>query len=279
VLDAGVERPLVGGERGVDRQVAVDRRDALETVGRVGGDAAHGALERERAGLGADDVEPRGLGDQAGGERAVALERGERAQAPVLLRADREQDDLAVRRVGPQGGQGVEGGDDPALHVHAAAAVHEAAGDRARPRAAVRPRVRAGRDDVDVPVDRQPWGVGDGRRERDGEAPQLRARRLLAGVVGVRAQPGEVVAVQVGLEPERRGQLAEALERGAFVARDARNLHERRDVARDRGGVEAPERGVGRHAQGVARAAGRAVTAGCSAATRALRTPFEIART
>ena len=95
----------------------------------------------------------------------------------------------------------------------------------------------------------------------------------------MRAQPGEVVAVQVGLEPERRGQLAEALERGAFVARDARDLDERPDVARDRGGVEAPERGLERHAQGVASAAGRAVTAGCSAATRALRTPLEIART
>ena len=38
----------------------------------------------------------------------------------------------------------------------------------------------------------------------DGQAPQLVARRLFPGVVRVRAQRGEVVLVQVGVEPERR---------------------------------------------------------------------------
>jgi hypothetical protein len=51
------------------------------------------------------------------------------------------------------------------------------------------------------------------------------------------------------------------------------------EVGGERGGGARPARGLERHAQGVASAAGRAVTAGCSAATRALRTPFEIART
>jgi hypothetical protein len=96
----------------------------------------------------------------------------------------------------------------------------------------------------------------------------------------VRAQGIEVVAVQLGLQAEPGRQLAEPLERRALVAGDARDLHERRDVARERVGVEAPERRVEtRHAYGVASSRGRAVTGGASAASRALRTAFEIART
>ena len=51
------------------------------------------------------------------------------------------------------------------------------------------------------------------------------------GVAGKGAQRGEVVLVQLGLEPHARGHLPHQLERGALVARDAGHLHERRHVA------------------------------------------------
>ena len=91
--DVAVERALVRLQREVRRDVAVERGAALEPHRGVGGAAAHGGPEGQRAGLRADDVEARGLRDQAGVEGGVALERGERAEAAVLLRGDGLQDD------------------------------------------------------------------------------------------------------------------------------------------------------------------------------------------
>ena len=68
-------------------------------------------------------------------------------------------------------------------------------------------------DDVDVAVQRDPARARAG--QRDAEPEQLVARRLLARMVRVGAQRGEVVLVQLGVEPERGGQLAEPLERRA----------------------------------------------------------------
>ena len=67
--------------------------------------------------------------------------------------------------------------------------------------------------------------------QRDGQAPQLVARRLLPGVVRVGAEHVQVVLVQVGFQPERRRLFGEPLERRALVAGHARNLQERRGVA------------------------------------------------
>ena len=69
-----------------------------------------------------------------------------------------------------------------------------------------------------MPVQAQPAAVAG---ERRGHAPQLVARGFLAGVLGVRAQRGEVVLVQVGGEPGGLRALGDELERGALVARDA----------------------------------------------------------
>ena len=81
VRDVAVDLPFVRLQREVRRQVAVERGAALEPRRRVGSSAAHGGPEGERAGLRADDVERGRLGDQAGVEGGVALERGERARA------------------------------------------------------------------------------------------------------------------------------------------------------------------------------------------------------
>ena len=74
--------------------------------------------------------------------------------------------------------------------------------------------------------------------ERDLEAEQLVARRLLARVVRVGAQRREVERVQLAGEPVARGELGEPLEGGALVARDARDPDERGGVGRERGRVD-----------------------------------------
>jgi hypothetical protein len=246
VLDVRVHAPLVLGQRAVHGQVAVDRRDALQAVGGVRAAPVHDAGEGQRAGLRADDVQPGGLGDQARVEGVVALERGERPEAAVLLRADRGEHDLAVRRAPAQRGQRVQRGDHAALHVDASATPDAAVGDAAGP-GAVPPGDRALGHDVDVAVERQPRRIGARPGDADRQPPQLGARRLLAGMSGMRAQRGEVVAVQVGAQAERGRELAEALERRALVAGDAGHLDERGGVAGERAGVDAGERGRERH--------------------------------
>jgi hypothetical protein len=241
VLDPRVERALVLGQRRVHGQVAVDGRHALEAMGRVRGHARHHPLEGQRAGLRADDVEARRLGDQAPIEGGVALQRGEGAEPAVLLGADGHEHELLPRPAGGgHGGQRVQGRDDRALHVHAAAAVEHPVGHGARPRSAVAPFRAAGRDDVDVPAHRQPPRPAAGHG--DGQPPEFVARRLLAGVVGMPSQRGEIVAMEVGPQAQPAGQLAEALERGALVAGRAGDLDERGGVARQRRRVEGGER-------------------------------------
>ena len=102
------------------------------------------------------------------------------------------------------------------------------------------PRRRAGADDVDVPVQAQPpW---DAARERRCQPPQLVARRLLARVIRVRAQGGEVVRVQVGRQAAGGGQLGQRREHRPLVAGDARYAQDRGRVAGERGGIDGGER-------------------------------------
>ena len=116
------------------------------------GAARHDAAERQCAGLRAHDVEAGRLGDQRGVERAVALERGERAQPAVLLRADALHHH---RRAAADGRGRVQRRDDRGLHVNGAAPIQRAILDGSRPRA-VPPRHGAGPDDVDVAVEAEP---------------------------------------------------------------------------------------------------------------------------
>jgi hypothetical protein len=124
------------------------------------------------------------------------------------------------------GRQRVERGDDRALHVDASASVQPAVLDGAGREP---PRDGAGRHDVDVAADREA-PVAAGRRG-DGEAPQLLARRLLAGVARVRAERGEVVLMQIGAQPQPLGELGEKPQRGALVPGDAGHPDERGRIA------------------------------------------------
>ena len=115
----------------------------------------HRALERQRAGLGAHDGEPGRLGDQAGVEAVVALERRERPEAAVLLR--RHALSSTTSGVGVPAARSAaracSAAITPPFMSTAPAPVHAAVGDRARPRP-VAPRLVPGGDDVDVPVQR-----------------------------------------------------------------------------------------------------------------------------
>ena len=93
---------------------------------------------------------------------------------------------------------------------------------------------------------------------RDRERPQLVALGLLSGMVGVSPERGEVVAMHLRLEAERGRQLPEPLERGALVARHARDGDECGRVANERLGVD----------QGVATGSGAASGAAASACAR-----------
>jgi hypothetical protein len=80
----------------------------------MGRDARHGPGERERSGLRAGDAEGGRLGDDRRIEACVALERGERSEAAVLLGRDGLDDDL---RAVAHGRRGVQRRDQRALHV------------------------------------------------------------------------------------------------------------------------------------------------------------------
>jgi hypothetical protein len=197
--------------------LALTRRAAVTPAGGVRGAARDHVPEGERTGLRAHDVEGGRLGDQRRVEGAVALERGERAEAAVLLGGDALEDDSRPAGAA-QGGQRVQRGDDGALHVDRAAAVQAAVLEHARPRS-VPPRRGAGPDDVDVSVQAQPARRLAGQRDR--QAPQLVARRLLARMARVGAQPRQVVLVEVRLEAEAGRQVGEHLERRPLLAGDA----------------------------------------------------------
>ena len=95
-----------------------------------------------------------------------------------------------------------------------------------------------GPDDVDVPVQAQPCAVaGEGR----GHAPELVARRLFTRVIRMRAQGGEIVLVQVGVEPGGGRALGEKCERRTLVAGDAGDPDQVGGVAGEGGDIQRRE--------------------------------------
>ena len=147
-------RRSCSGERGVDREVAVDGRDALPPHRRVGGAAAHLPFEGQRPRLGADDGEARGLGDQAGVEAVVELQRGEGSLAAVLLRGHRLEHDLGLHAPA-QRRHGVQRGD----HAGPSCRRRRARGATRRParrRTGRAPAVGARGDRVEMAVEAEP---------------------------------------------------------------------------------------------------------------------------
>jgi hypothetical protein len=128
-----VDRGLVRVQRGVDRDVAVDRRNALQAQRGVCRAAADDPGERQGAAAGADDLQLGRLGDKAGREVVVALECCEGTQPAVLLGRDGLEDDVAgeARSRRSQRRERVQHRHDAALHVDRTAAMHGAAGDLA----------------------------------------------------------------------------------------------------------------------------------------------------
>ena len=124
VRHVGVHRELVLGERGVDGDVAVDRRAALEPRGGVGGAAADHAAEGQRAGLRADDAPAGRLGDQGGVEGASRWSSANVPRPPSSSELAHCTTTVG-RALRPTRGspRRVQRRDDGALHVDGAAAV------------------------------------------------------------------------------------------------------------------------------------------------------------
>ena len=93
----GVAGGLVGLERADQRVQVVERGHALATDRGVRGAAGNGQPERDRAGVGDDDVEAGRLGDDRGVAGAAGPDRREHPLAAVLLGRDGDRDDLARR--------------------------------------------------------------------------------------------------------------------------------------------------------------------------------------
>ena len=113
-----------------------------------------------------------------------------------------------------------------ALHVHRAAAVHEAVGHIAPTTGPRDHSSDPGRHHVEVPVQAQPRTAGRPGR-RDGQAPQLVARRPpRPGGPGAARSAARSWRCRSALEAQAGGQLAQPLERGALVAGHAGDRHQ-----------------------------------------------------
>ena len=177
-----------------------------------------------------------GSGMSAASKRVVALERGERAQAAVLLGRHAP---ARRRRPAPRAGASARPRRRRAARRRGRPSCRPTrARRRARPRSSppnggARPRLLARADDVEVAVRGTAAARPATGGERGDSAPTSSvARRLLAGVAGVRAQRGEVVLDDLGVEALRGGERGEQLDGVALVAGQARHLHERAEVAR-----------------------------------------------
>lgn len=107
----------------------------------------------------------------------------------------------------------------------------------ARPRVP-RPGLAPGRDDIEVTAQAGPRRAGLGPAQEHLGGDELVARDLLAGMVGMGAQRGEVVLDDPRLEPEAPGRGHERLRRRPLPARDAGDAHERGRVGEEGGGVD-----------------------------------------
>ena len=97
-VDVGVALGLEPLQRGEQRHELLDRADALGAPRRVGREARHPQPERQRTGVGRHEVEAGRLGHDAGVGAPAAAQRGEGAEAAVLLAGDAGQQQVAAQR-------------------------------------------------------------------------------------------------------------------------------------------------------------------------------------
>ena len=201
---------------------------------------AHDARERQRAGLRTDDVEAGRLGDDAGVVGGVALQRGERAEAAVLLGGDGTAGRVAAR--GAAAARPARAAPRP--RRPSCRARRGRAGSRPRPRPTtgrVRHGAVPGADDVDMAAEGEP------RRRRGRAGATVSDAQLVARRPPRPGWPGSARSAarswrrSCGSRPSAAAQLPEPLERRALVARHARDCASG-GVARERLGVES---GVG----------------------------------
>ena len=147
---------------------------------RVGRAPGHGQPERDRAGVGDDDVEARGLGDDREVARRPGPDRRQGALPAVLLRRHERHHELAGERVErarvAQGADRAQDRGHAALHVAGAAPEQAAVADLGRPRVDRPRRGIAGRHDVHVARQHQPAparrpDAAEHDRERSSAAP------------------------------------------------------------------------------------------------------------
>ena len=95
-VSAALRRASSASSARGEHEQLVERRDALAPLRGVGRAARDGQPERDRAGVGDDDVEVRRLGDDREVAGDAGPDRGERALAAVLLGRHEGDDELAV---------------------------------------------------------------------------------------------------------------------------------------------------------------------------------------
>ena len=137
-VSAALRRVSSASSAAEEHEQLVERRDALAPLRGVRRAARDGQPERDRAGVGDDDVEVRRLRDDREVAGRAGPDRGERALPAVLLGRDERDEQLAgepievARRAErPDRGQDRR---HAALHVAGAAAVQRAVADLAAPR-------------------------------------------------------------------------------------------------------------------------------------------------
>ena len=141
-------------QRREQRQELLHGAHALLAHAAVGGEARHREAEHQRAGLGGDEAELRGLRDHGAVRRVAAQQRRQRARAAVLLTHDAGHAQTAAQAQArlTDRASGLQRAGQAALHVHGAAAVDPAVA-HGRVKGRRRPgRLLAHRHDVDVAV-------------------------------------------------------------------------------------------------------------------------------
>ena len=188
-------------QRLVDGQVAVDGRRRPPTGARRGRRRRARRPSKVTAPACAQTTsKPVGSGIRHASKASSRSSAGERPEAAVLLRCDGDEHDLAGAAAARSAASACRAAADRALHVDAPAAVTASRPPRCRAHAPRRPSPPATTSTCPHTASASAPAVAvDGHRQ----APELVARRLLARVVRMGAQRRQVVAVQVGAQPQR----------------------------------------------------------------------------
>ena len=203
----GVAPRLVGLERLAEHEQLVERGDALAALGCVGRAARNGQPERDRAGVGDDDVEVRGLGDdrQVAGRRRPGSPRACPARRPPRTARARR---AARRRAASRSPASRERPDRRQDRRRRRPSCRRRRGRTARRRGSRRPTDRPSRWPGRRAARRRDDPTGSSRRPPAPPGPadddrQRRPGHLLAGPVRVGPDRGRVGGVTISTASPR----------------------------------------------------------------------------